>query len=135
MTFWAAATRRVPRKTRRVVSWELHLLTVEQYRARTEWSKRFKVDPNVLRKFDEKAKDLVAAQDRAAVAEENLAWANAQLAFNEERFAEERRLDALWVAALQKLIVSANRRLTTYGLPAEAALDIHDRQKMIERSK
>ena len=50
--------------------------------------------------------ELEQANNRAAVTEEALAFSNAQIAFNEERFAEERRLDALWVAALQKLIVS-----------------------------
>ena len=55
-----------------------------------------------------------------------MAFADAQLVFNEERFAEERRLDALWVAALQKLIVSANQRLNAYGMPREAVLHIYD---------
>ena len=80
-------------------------------------------------------KDLAAAQGRAAVAEEALAFANAQIAFNEERFAEERRFDALWVAALQKLIVSANRRCQQYGLQPEAVAHIYDREKMIQTSK
>ena len=79
-------------------------------------------------------KEVAAAQERAAVAEESLAFANAQVAFNEERFKEERRLDALWVAALQKAIVSANRRLT-HGATVEAAGHIYDREKTIEMSK
>ena len=79
--------------------------------------------------------ELEQANNRAAVAEEALAFANAQIAFNEERFAEERRFDALWVAALQKLIVSANRRCKQYGLQPEAVVDIYDREKMIEMSK
>ena len=111
-------------------------MTVEQYRQSHEWAKRFKVDPNVLRKLDEQSKKLDAAQENAAVAEEALAWANAQLAFNEERFAEERRLDALWVAALQqKLVVSAIRRLQPYGFQPEAASHIHDRVAVITTSK
>ena len=79
--------------------------------------------------------EIEQANNRAAVAEEALAFANAQIAFNEERFAEERRFDALWVAALQKLIVSANRRCKQYGLPPEAVLHIYDREKTIEMSK
>ena len=79
--------------------------------------------------------ELEQANNRAAVAEEALAFANAQIAFNEERFAEERRFDALWVAALQKLIVSANRRCQLLGLQPEAVAHIYDREKMIGMSK
>ena len=75
--------------------------------------------------------ELEQANNRAAVAEETLAFANTQTAFNEERFAQESKFDALWVAALQKLIVSANRRLQKYGLQPEAAVNIYDRQKML----
>ena len=79
--------------------------------------------------------ELEQANNRAAVAEETLAFANAQTAFNEERFAQESKFDALWVAALQKLIVSANLRCQRYGLQPEAVEHIYDREKMIEKSK
>ena len=78
--------------------------------------------------------ELEQANIRAEHAAEGMGFANAQLAFIEERFAEERRLDALWVAALQKLIVSADQ-LKRYGLLRAAEGHIYDRQKMIEMSK
>ena len=85
--------------------------------------------------FNAQQTELEQANNRTAVAEEALAFANAQIAFNEERFAQESKLDALWVAALQKLIVSANWRCKQYGLQPEAVVHIYDREKMIEMSK
>ena len=120
----------------------LHHLNVGQYRRLFEYpakQKRQAAQKKQIRDLQaalkEKQAEFEQEKKKTAVAEEALAFANAQTAFNEERFAEERRSDALWVAALQKLIVSANRRCKQYGLPPEALLHIYDREKMIEMSK
>ena len=119
-----------------------HHLDVGQYRRRFEYpAKKQRLAAQALQYRDLQAAlkaqqtELEQANNRAAVAEEALAFANAQRAFNEERFAQESKFDALWVAALQKLIVSANRRIQKYGLQPEAVLHIYDREKMIEMSK
>ena len=112
----------------------LHHLNVGQYRRRVEYPVKKQRQAAALQQIVDlqaalKAQqtELEQANHRAAVAEDSLAFANAQGVFNEERFAEERRFDALWVAALQKLIVSANRRCQLYGLQPEAVAHIYDR--------
>ena len=119
----------------------LHL-NVGQYRRRVEYPAKKKRQAAQLQQIldlqaalNMEQQQAVIAHDRAAVAEEALAFANAQIAFNEARFDEERRFDALWVAALQKLIVSARRRCQVYGLQSETDAHIYDREKMIQTSK
>ena len=119
----------------------LHHLNVGQYRRLFEYpakKKRQAAQKKQIRDLQAALKaqqtELEQANHRAAVAEDSLAFANAQGVFNEERFAEERRFDALWVAALQKVIVDANQRCQRYGLQPEAVEHIYDREKMIEKS-
>ena len=72
-------------------------------------------------------------QEKTAVAEDSLAFANAKVSFNEARYAEEHKLDMLWVQNLQTLIHSLNGRLHRLTGKFVDVTDISNREAMARR--
>jgi len=72
-------------------------------------------------------------QDKTAVAEESLAFASAEVSFNQARYAEEHKLDMLWVQNLQRLIHSLNGRLHRLTGKLVDVTHISDREAMARR--